>query len=244
MEVIKKTILRMMTTGTTIGCTGNCYVIIPNTGVTYNFKFSLTQEAQDIGFFDAYIPPPLTVLTVVTSNLTFITKINAIGGGNVLADGGKPVTVRGVCWNTTGTPTIANTKTADGTGIGAYTSNLTGLVAFTKYYVRAYATNADGTAYGEEISFIASSMPTVITAPITAIGNTIATGGGTVTSIGDSPVTARGIVWSVNLNPTIGDSKTVNGMGIGTFVSNMESLAISTQYHVRAYATNDAGTDC
>jgi hypothetical protein len=52
MELIKKTIYRIMTTGTTTGCTGTCRVIIPNTGVTYCLKIGLIQEAHDLGFFD------------------------------------------------------------------------------------------------------------------------------------------------------------------------------------------------
>ena len=63
MEFIKKTILRVMTTGHTTGCTGTCYVIIPNTGTTYQIKINLVQDARDIGFFNAYvvpvIPPPV-----------------------------------------------------------------------------------------------------------------------------------------------------------------------------------------
>lgn len=55
MELIKKTILQAVTTGTTTGCTGSCRIIIPNSGATYCFKIGLTQEAIDIGFFDAYV---------------------------------------------------------------------------------------------------------------------------------------------------------------------------------------------
>ena len=67
MEYIKKKILQATTTRTTTGCTGTCRVIIPNTGVTYHINFSLTQNIQDIGFFDAYIVPPLTSFIVITS---------------------------------------------------------------------------------------------------------------------------------------------------------------------------------
>lgn len=56
MEVIKKTVQMVMTTGTTACTSGTCYIIIPNTGVTYYFKIGLTAEMQDIGFFDAYAP--------------------------------------------------------------------------------------------------------------------------------------------------------------------------------------------
>ena len=63
MELIQKTVLRIMTTGTTTGCTGTCRVIIPDTGATYNFKLLLNQEIKNVGFFDAY---PLSGITGTT----------------------------------------------------------------------------------------------------------------------------------------------------------------------------------
>ena len=92
--------------------------------------------------------PELTTTTV--SNIISTT---AISGGNITSDGGSEVSVRGVCWSTAQTPTIADNKTTDGTGIGAFSSNLSGLSTGTKYYVRAYATNVNGTGYGSAISF-------------------------------------------------------------------------------------------
>ncbi len=77
----------------------------------------------------------------------------AVSGGNVTSDGGAAVTARGVCWSTNHNPTTADSKTVDGSGTGAFTSNLNGLIAGTTYYIRAYATNSAGTAYGDEVSF-------------------------------------------------------------------------------------------
>ncbi|MDA8980508.1 DUF1566 domain-containing protein, partial [Chitinophagales bacterium] len=79
-------------------------------------------------------------------------------GGGVVNDGGSgitpsPVTERGVVWSTTPNPTTANNKTIDGSGTGSFSSNLTGLTPNTTYYVRAYATNINGTAYGNELNF-------------------------------------------------------------------------------------------
>ncbi|MCX6227331.1 MAG: T9SS type A sorting domain-containing protein, partial [Bacteroidia bacterium] len=91
--------------------------------------------------------------TISTNSITDITQTSATSGGNVTSDGGAAVTSRGVCWNTTGSPTTGNSKTTDGTGTGAFTNSLTGLTAGTPYYVRAYATNSVGTAYGEVRQF-------------------------------------------------------------------------------------------
>jgi len=71
-----------------------------------------------------------------------------MSGGNVSSNGGAAVTARGVCWSTSSNPTTADNHTDDGTGTGAFGSSITGLNTNTFYYVRAYATNAVGTAYG------------------------------------------------------------------------------------------------
>jgi len=87
-----------------------------------------------------------------------------------------------------------------------------------------------------------SSFPTVITQPVSNIGDTFATFGGSVTSDGNSPITARGVCWSTSPNPTINDFRTTNGSDIGSFSSNVSTLARATTYYMRAYATNDLGT--
>ena len=91
--------------------------------------------------------------TVTTTAVTDITQTTATSGGNVTSDGGASVTARGVCWNTSSNPTTANNHTTDGSGTGVFVSSLTGLTAVTLYYVRAYATNSGGTAYGDQVSF-------------------------------------------------------------------------------------------
>jgi hypothetical protein len=89
--------------------------------------------------------------TVIPSSINIT---SALSGGNITNDGNASVTARGVCWSTSHNPTIDNSKTTDGSGIGSFTSNITGLIPNTTYYVRAYATNSVGTGYGDEVSFI------------------------------------------------------------------------------------------
>jgi uncharacterized protein (TIGR02145 family) len=95
--------------------------------------------------------PTIPVLT--TTTVSGITATTATSGGIITSDGGAPITANGVCWSTGISPTIGDSKTADGTGTGSFASNITGLTANTKYYVRAYATNNAGTAYGSEQNF-------------------------------------------------------------------------------------------
>ncbi len=102
---------------------------------------------------------PITVPTLLTDSVTKITQSSASSGGNVSSDGGSSVTDRGVCWSTSSNPTTANSKTSDGTGTGTFASSITGLIANTTYYVRAYAINSAGTAYGNQVSFTTSEEP-------------------------------------------------------------------------------------
>jgi hypothetical protein len=106
---------------------------------------------------------PKTVPNMATNSITNMqtipdtitgTYVKLTSGGNVLNSGGMPVTARGVCWSTSPGPTIAlSTKTSDGTGTGSFSSLISNLPCFTRYYLRSYATNALGTGYGNEISF-------------------------------------------------------------------------------------------
>jgi hypothetical protein len=93
--------------------------------------------------------PPTVEVTSLGDSHAFTQSID----GNVTDGGSQPVTARGVCYNTTGSPTIADFLATSGSGIGAFVSTLLGLTRNTDYFVRAYATNSVGTSYGEEISF-------------------------------------------------------------------------------------------
>jgi uncharacterized protein (TIGR02145 family) len=186
-------------------------------------------------------PTPPAVTTAVVSS---ITQVSAVSGGNVTDDGGAEVTARGVCWGTSQNPTTSSSKTSDGTGTGTFSSSITGLTAGTSYFVRAYATNSEGTSYGNEVSFTTSpvALATLTTSAVTSITTSTAVSGGNITSDGGGTITARGVCWSKTQNPTTSDSKTTDGSGTGIFTSNLTGLTANTTYHVRAYAVNSAGT--
>ncbi|MFZ4523667.1 MAG: beta strand repeat-containing protein, partial [Bacteroidales bacterium] len=190
---------------------------------------------------------PFTFATVTTDAITNIAATSATSGGNVTSDNGSAVTARGVCYGTTSSPTIANFVVADvpGTGTGTFVSNLTGLTLGLTYYVRAYATNAAGTAYGNEEIFVPAgpTTPTVTTDQPTNGTETTVTSGGEVTNDGGSTVTARGVVWSAtSFPPTLADPHTTDGTGTGTFTSSITGLTAGNYYTIIAYATNSSGT--
>ncbi len=94
--------------------------------------------------------------TLTTTAVSAMTTTTATSGGNITYEGISSVTARGVCWSTSPNPTTANSKTTDATGPGTFTSNLMGLTPGTQYYVKAYATNSSGTAYGVQVNFTTS----------------------------------------------------------------------------------------
>ena len=198
-------------------------------GTAYGNELSFTTNA--------YLP------SVTTTAASSITSSSATSGGNVVSSGSFAVTARGVCWSTSQTPTISGNHTTDGSGTGSFTSSITGLTAGTTYYVRAYATNAVGTAYGSQITFTTTALPpTVTTTAASNITSTTATSGGNVTSAGSSAVTARGVCWSTSQNPTVRGNHTTNGSGTGSFTSSITGLTPATTYYVRAYAISSVDT--
>lgn len=183
------------------------------------------------------------VPTVVTMDIYDVTSTSAACGGTVVSDGGSTVTTRGACWSTLPNPTVADNRTNDGSGTGTYSSSLTGLGSGTIYYVRAYATSAEGTAYGIQKAFTTLTiLPTVTTAAVTSITATTAASGGNAITDGGATITVKGVCWSTLPNPTLGTSLTTDGSGLGGFASLITGLTPGTTYHVRAYATNIAGT--
>ena len=236
--------------GTGIGSfTSSITGLLPST--TYHVRaYATNSQGTGYGQEQTFVTVQTAVPTLSTTAAAFIGTTTAESGGNISLDGGAAVTVRGICWSTSSGPTTSlTTKTTDGTGTGIFTSSLTGLTASTKYFIRAYATNSIGTSYGNEVTFTTSdpvttpTVPVLYTNAITSIGSTTAVSGGVTTSDGGSTITARGVCWGTTSGPTISlSTKTSNGSGTGSFISNLTGLAASTTYFVRAYATNSTGT--
>jgi hypothetical protein len=185
-------------------------------------------------------------LPTVTTNdpIKDITKSTATAGGNVTSNGGSAITSRGVCWDTKTKPTISNSRTSETPGTGAFTSSITGLMQSTTYYVRAYATNSQGTEYGNEVSFqtTLTSKPTVTTGasiPVSAFSATIS---GNVTDNGGIALTERGIEWGTSQNAISNNKSADLSTTTGSFTRTITNLLPGTTYSTRAYATNALGT--
>lgn len=195
-------------------------------------------------FYSCKKTDPVAIPELTTTPITNITFTSATSGGIATSDGRSAITAKGVCWSISQNPTTTDSKTNDGSSTGQFISNITGLTAGTLYYVRAYAINNVGTAYGDEISFSTNALkPAVLTTnAVSAITISSSISGGNITSDNGDAITARGVCWGLNTGPTIADSHTSDGTGIGSYVSNLTGLLDGTQYFVRAYATNSSGT--
>ena len=139
---------RVLKAGTyTLQISSTCYQTqtIPNIVVTDHATVNLNIQLIPAGS-----------ASVTSTAASAITMTTATSGGTVVCDGGNTITARGVCWATTASPTIANSNTSDGAGTGTFTSLITALSATTLYHLRAYATNSNGTYYGDDLTFTTS----------------------------------------------------------------------------------------
>ena len=124
----------------------------PNT-LYYLRAFATNSAGTTYGNELSFSTLPMSVPILSTNSITSITQTSAIVGGNITNDGGAAIIQRGVAYGTAQNPTLADAFTQDGSGSGNFTSTLNSLSPNTTYYVRAYATNSIGTAYGSQQSF-------------------------------------------------------------------------------------------
>ena len=178
---------------------------------------------------------------VVTLPATAVTGTTATLNGSVNPNG--IATTYHFEWGTTASYGSVTSTISAGSGSTAVnvSANISGLTSGTTYHFRIAGTNSAGTSNGSDLTFT-PGMVTLSTTAVTSVTMSGATSGGTITSDGGAPVTMRGVCWSTSSNPVVTNSHTSDGTGTGSFVSSITGLTANTLYHVRAYATNSAGT--
>jgi hypothetical protein len=215
----------------------------PNT-TYYVRSFASNAIGTSYGIESSFTTLPQTTPTLTTNEVYNISLSSAMSGGNISDDGGLPLLERGVCWSLIPATTIIDSTDLQGTATGSFNALMNGLASGTQYYVRAYAKNALGTAYGNELSFTtnALSLASITTSTVSNISYTTVTCGGTVTADNGYPISSRGICWSTATAPTTSNSKYSEAGSVGSFTASVTGLTSSTTYYIRAFAINEAGT--
>jgi hypothetical protein len=121
-------------------------------GCTDPLAVNYDSSANDEDGTCQYVPTLSTIPLNISTNNVYSVQT----GGVISSDGGSDVTLRGLCWGTSPNPTIANDTTINGSGTGTFSSTVISLQLLTTYYFRAYATNSNGTGYGDEFSLTTS----------------------------------------------------------------------------------------
>ncbi|HLN21025.1 MAG TPA: hypothetical protein VK213_08040 [Bacteroidales bacterium] len=180
-----------------------------------------------------------------TASVSAIKATSAISGGNITFDGGSTLTERGVCWNTSQNPTIADSKSTDGSsGTGSFTSSISGLTSNITYHVRAYATNSVGTGYGDEKIFTTSATSEYATTlSATNVTSSRATFNGTVnanflpTNVTFEYGTSLNYGMEIDASP-----KVITGNSNTNISASLTGLSAVTTYHFRVKIVNSSGT--
>jgi uncharacterized protein (TIGR02145 family) len=222
----------------------------PNTG-----RFFLSNVSKVLNYYgpaskregnSIRLIKPTGVLPGFTTTAPTPTSNSFIGtGGDIPTSYSGNITERGVVWSTLINPTINLPTKITGSATNPYTVNITGLVANTLYYIRAYMIDsAVGVIYANNLSiFTTNSIPTVFTNFISQITVNSADCGGTIDNDSGLTITSKGVVWSTSPDPTIAlSTKTNNGSGPSDFYSEIAGLVPNTKYYVKAYATATTGT--
>jgi len=179
--------------------------------------------------------------TVETGGIMNVTPTTAQCEYNVLSDGGSPVHERGLCWGTTPAPTIDGAHTTEGPGTGNFIGTMGELTPVTDYFVRPFAINEVGIAYGDQRTFGTPpelAAPIVHTESVANVTHNSAVVVGSVSFGGGAEVVDKGFCWSTDPNPTVDDNVHAVGAVVDPFEWTIEDLAPNTHYFVRAFADN------
>ena len=180
-----------------------------------------------------------TIATITSVGTLPVTQIDVVNGraqfnGTITEVGSSIYSEKGFCYNTSGEPTVSDTKyTVSGTSGGDYYYSCAGLATNTTYYVRAYAIQNDKIYYGTSVSFNTDTSTTgVSTSSATSVTPSSATLNGAIEKVGSPTYSEKGFCYSTSPNPTINSTKKpVGGTGERNFYLNITGLDYNTTYY-------------
>lgn len=218
-----------------------------STQTTYHVRaYVKTQKGEvffgnDMSFQTSH---EIVLPTVGSTQVSEIGVSKATFSSIVTNDGKGSISDAGFCYSLNNNPTIADTRVSYGVATGSFGKTVTGLKENTTYHVRAYAVNEAGTSYGPDVTFttLEVTVPTLANVTVSNISNSSVKVDSKVSSTGSGTLTDAGFVYSTNHYPTTSDSKLSCGKAT-TLSGNITGLLSETTYYVRAYATNEKGTN-
>ena len=215
---------------------------LTSTNYTRTISFKVFDGAQYSNTANRNIYFPGVPILSSTTAISSISTTTATSGGFVSEDGGSTVTSRGVCWSTTSGPVSTGSNTVNGSGLGSFTSSMTGLTSGVTYYVRAYATNSTGTGYGNELIF--TTLTPTITVSTTSVSGFTACDGGAASSPLNFTVSGINLTDDITLtSPSQHEVSKLSGSGFGSSVTLTQSggTVSATTIYTRMLTTS-AGT--
>ena len=187
------------------------------------------------------------VITLTTSSPVSVTHNSATLGGRIADAGGNEISECGVCWGSGENPTTADNSRRCELADGSFSVRIETLAERTLYHVRAYAVAANGTAYyGNDVVFQTTHqiyLPQASGVTVSNVKVTAAALRASVTNDGDGTIADAGFVYSTTPAPSVADGKVSCGVQTGSYSAQLSNLAENTTYYVRAYVTNEAGTN-
>lgn len=214
---------------------------------TYYYRFVVLVGEKEFTTDLSHFTIPMVNLPMVTTlDVTEVGVESATVGGEVTVDSDGEVTERGFCWATEEMPDLNDSVVVCGAGTGAFTAQLSGLQQNTVYYVRAYAKNFKGVAYGEVKNFKTERIPTVpmlTTLRVVVVTATSVSCDVEVVDEGGYDVTERGVCWGTNDQQLTveGEHLAAETAGPGEFTVVISELGVGKQYFFRGYAINSLG---
>ena len=214
----------------------------------YACAYALNEKGHSYGNIVQFKTLTLALSSISTKEPENITKTSTVSGGTITNSGNSEILSKGVCWGLNENPSLENNVdySISTTDEDSFLIDIINLDSTTHYYLRAYATNALGTSYGEQYHFktLGLALPTVSTKSIINITDSSAICGGNIFENGGAEILAKGVCWSIQEEPSLNNNIgfTNEGTGIDSFNSTIHNLNSSTTYYIRAYATNSSGT--
>jgi len=208
------------------------------------FSYAISDRNNGQGNVKAFSTLEYRVATLSTDTVKNIGITNALMGGEITYDGGKVVTDRGICFSLNKAPTIKDVKISVGIGEGKFAIVASQLKENTLYYVRSFAVNSIGIAYGNERNFTTLDYRLVKlkTNPASDVGMFLATLHGEVFDDGGGQIFERGFLMGLSPNPSLSDMKFASSQNVvGPMKTVVTELIENTTYYYRSFAKNEKG---